>query len=89
LPNFTAINYAFLFSFIFLSKSKYDALTDAQRVQLDAVADVTEQEQWRSLPDRIKQNYRNLAIEDVKVATIMDSAFVDKLNHAGNASVEI
>lgn len=87
LPNFTAINYAFPLSFVFLSNSKYDALTDAQQAQLDAAAATTEREQWQSLRSRIEQNHRNLALQGVRVAPCVDSALANNLQRTEKASL--
>lgn len=38
LPNFAAIHYAFPVSFVVMSQTRYDALSDELRVQLDKAA---------------------------------------------------
>lgn len=88
LPNFSAIRYAYPVSFVVMKDSVYAALPAALRRQVDAAALDVSQQQWDSLPGRIRANYSRMQYAGVVVTMKPNDAFETHLRDAGRARVQ-
>lgn len=88
LPNFTAIHYAFPVSFVVMSQTRYEALPDELRAQLDKAAKDVQRRQWATLPARIRENYAAMRLAGVNVNTSIDDGFRTHLREAGDARMK-
>jgi len=80
LPNFTAISYAYPFSFVVMGEARYRALSDARRGNVDRAAEQAKREQWAELPKRVELNYRAMHLSGVRVKTSIDADLSQRFN---------
>ncbi len=83
LPNFNAIHYAYPVSFVVMNQSRYEALPENLRHELDEAAADAEQQQWRFLPERIRANQAQMQRAGVAVNPSIDVALIVRLREAG------
>ncbi|KVO25797.1 TRAP transporter substrate-binding protein DctP [Burkholderia ubonensis] len=88
LRNFTALQYAFPVSFLVARKSFLDSLAASERRAVFDAGIQTERLAWQRLPDRVRQNYREMDDLGVNVKDPVPKPVLDAVQRAARYDAE-